>query len=78
MKVVQSYSSAECNEYSVFNSDNVQVAYYVEHYVHPIDEEVLETPVFEIYYDYNDEDDEFESSLISENFDDIQEIIDSF
>ena len=29
MKVVQTYSSAECNEFSVYNEENVMIGYYV-------------------------------------------------
>ena len=77
MIVIQTYASKDCNEFDVLLND-VRVAYYIEHFVHPITEEVLQSPVFEIYYDYDEEDDEYTSSLISEEFDDIQEVIDSF
>lgn len=85
MIVIQTYASKDCNEFDVL-VDDVRVAYYIEHFVHPAftlerqsnTEEVLQSPVFEIYYDYNEEDDEYTSSLISKEFDDIQEVIDSF
>ena len=77
LKVTQSYASSECNEFEVYNRKNVKLAYYVEHFKNPITAEVLPKPVFEIYFDYNDEDDEYTSSLISENFNDIVDVINS-
>lgn len=76
MKVVQTYSSSECNEFDVI-FDNEKIAYYIEHFMHPITNEILNKTMFEIYYDYNDEDDEFTSSLITDNFNDVQDVIDS-
>lgn len=75
MKVVQTYSSSECNEFDVI-VDNEKIAYYIEHFMHPITNEILNKTMFEIYYDYNNEDDEFTSSLITDNFNDVQNVID--
>ena len=72
MKIVQTYASPEVNTFDVIINDNV-VAYYYEHFVNPETNEKLNTSVFEIYYD-KDEDD-YNSSLLSEDFDDIEEIL---
>ena len=74
-KVVKSYSDNECNTFDVMNDEGVVIAYYYEHFVQPDTKEVLQNPVFEIYYDYIEEN-EYESSLITEDFDDIVDIID--
>ena len=76
MIVIQTYASKDCNEFDVLSND-VRLAYYVEHFKNPITAEVLPKPVFEIYFDYNAEDDEYTSSLISENFNDIVDVINS-
>ena len=72
MKIVQTYASPEANTFDVIINDNV-VAYYYEHFVNPETKEEMNTSVFEIYYD-KDEDD-YNSSLLSEDFDDIEEIL---
>ena len=72
MKVIQTYTSPEANTFDVIINDNV-VAYYYEHFVNPETNEKLNTSVFEIYYD-KDEDD-YNSSLLSDDFDDIEEIL---
>jgi len=71
MKVIQTYSSTECNEFDVFNDDNVKVAYYIEHF--SINNEKLENVVYECYYDFEDENDST-SSTSSYVFDDIEEL----
>ena len=72
MKIVQSYSSPECNTFDVIVNDTV-VAYYYEHFVNPETNEKLSTSVFEIYYDYNEGD--YDSSLLTEDFEEIEEIL---
>jgi hypothetical protein len=74
MKIVQSYSSPECNTYDVIINDIV-VAYYYEHFINPETNEKLNTSVFEIYYDYDEGD--YESSLLTENYKDIEYIIEN-
>jgi len=74
MKVIQSYSSPECNTYDVIIND-VVVAYYYDHFMNPETNEKLSTSVFEIYYDYNEGD--YESSLLTENYKDIEYIIEN-
>jgi hypothetical protein len=77
MKVIQSYASSECNEFEVYNRKNVKLAYYIEHFKNPITNAVLPKTVFEIYFEYDAQDDEYRGSLISENFKDIVEVINS-
>ena len=74
MKVIQSYSSPECNTYDVIIND-VVVAYYYDHFINPETNEKLNTSVFEIYYDYNEGD--YESSLLTENYKDIEYILEN-
>jgi len=74
MKVIQSYSSPECNTYDVIIND-VVVAYYYDHFVNPVTNEKLSTSVFEIYYDYNEGD--YEGSLLTENYKDIEYILEN-
>ena len=75
-KVVSVHSSEECNTFDVVNDDGVILAYFYQHLTDPVTNKVLQTPVFEIYYDYDGEKD-YDSSLLSEDFDDIVDIIDS-
>ena len=76
-KVVKSYSSEECNTFDVINDEGVMIAYYYEHFIQPDTKEVLQNPVFEIYYDYNEEFEEHLSSLLTDDFNDIVDIIDN-
>lgn len=73
MKIIKTYTSAEANTFDVIINETV-VAYYYEHFVNPETNEKLENPVFEIYYDLNDGD--FDASLLTEDFADIEEILD--
>ena len=73
MNIIKTYTSAEANTFDVIINETV-VAYYYEHFVNPETNEKLENPVFEIYYDLNDGD--FDASLITEDFADIEEILD--
>lgn len=73
MKIIKTYTSAEANTFDVIINETV-VAYYYEHFVNPETNEKLENPVFEIYYDLNDGD--FDASLLTEDFDEIGEILD--
>jgi hypothetical protein len=72
MKVIQTYSSEECNSFDVFNSDNVLVAYYNEYFRSPIDNEKLDHVVIECYYDFEDVNDSSSSTSI-DVFDDFEE-----
>ena len=73
MKVTLTYSDEECKSFDVFNDDNVMIAYYYEHFVHPETKEKFNTSVFEIYYDYDVEYEEFTNSEIIDNIDDFEE-----
>lgn len=73
MKIIKTYTSAEANTFDVIINETV-VAYYYEHFVNPETNEKLENPVFEIYYDLNDGD--FDASLLTEDFADIEAILD--
>jgi hypothetical protein len=68
------FSDNMCSEYDVF-IDNVKQGYVVEHIFHPISEEKLEKPVFEFYYDYDEENEEYSGSYICENLDELCEFI---
>jgi hypothetical protein len=75
MKVVQSYASKECNEFEIVVND-IAIAYYIEHLK---DENcnVLEKPLYEIYYDYNEDDNDYTSSFVTDNYNELQDVIDS-
>ena len=73
MNIIKTYTSAECNTFDVIVNETL-VAYYYEYFVNPETNEKLENPVFEIYYDLNDG--FFDASLITEDFADIEEILD--
>ena len=73
LTVIQSYSSNECNEYEFFDSNNRKVLYVNEYFVSP-DNEKLDSPVYELYYDNenttnNHNDDDFLSSNV---YDDLE------
>lgn len=72
MQVIKSYASAECNTFDVVVNGQT-VAYYYEHFAHPETGEKLEAPVFEIYYEFDGE--EYVASLLSEDFEDIEEVL---
>ena len=76
-KVIQSYSSAECNEFEIFSNDE-KISYFVEHFVNPETNERLENTVFEVYYDYDSEFDECLASMIFDEFDDFAEFNDDY
>jgi predicted alternative tryptophan synthase beta-subunit len=74
MKIVQTYASPEANTFDIIINDNV-IAYYYEHFVNPETNEKLNTSVFEIYYDKEEND--YNSSYLTEDFNDIEDIIES-
>ena len=47
MKVIQTYSSPECNTFEVFNDNKVLIAYYYEHF-----DTTDGNVVYECYYDF--------------------------
>jgi hypothetical protein len=71
MKVVKTYSSEECSSFDVYNENNLLVAYYNEFYKNPEDNTLLENTVYEIYYDFEDENDST-TSTSSYLFDDFE------
>ena len=72
MKVIQTFTSPEANTFDVIVNDTV-VAYYYEHFVNPETNEKLSTSVFELYYDFDE--DEYLSSILTEDFDEIESIL---
>ena len=50
------------------------MAYYYEHFIDFETGEKLENTIYEIYYDLNDGD--FDSSLVTEDFDEIEDVLD--
>jgi hypothetical protein len=78
MIIKKSFSDAEANTFDIIDENDVQIAYYHEHFVHPDTKEKLESPVYEIYYDYDAEYDDYATSFVTEDFQDIEEIIEGF
>ena len=54
MKFIKTYSDNNCSEFDIIQNNN-KVAYYIEHYNHPLTNEKLDNTVFEIYYDFDGE-----------------------
>ena len=73
MQFIKTYSDNNCSEYDIIQN-NEKIAYYVEHINHPLTEEKLDNPVFELYYDYDDE--EFTASVIADSLNDALEYAD--
>jgi hypothetical protein len=72
--VKQSFESKECNEYEIFDSNNVKICYVVEYFYSPIDNEKLDHTVYEFYTvnlneTSNYEDDDFIESYV---YDDVE------
>ena len=62
-RIVKTFDSAEQCEYDVFKKQSkYRCAYIVEYNNNPITNEKLENAVFDIYYDYDKENDEFVGS----------------
>ena len=61
----QSYASRYCNEYDILDNGKL-IGYYIEHFHHPLTEEKLDNTVYEIYYDYDAENDDYTSSAIAD------------
>ena len=70
MKFVKTYEDNNCKEFDIFDNDE-KIAYYIEHYNHPITEEKLENTVFEIYYNFDNE--EFTASAICDTLEEALE-----
>ena len=67
------YSDINCKEYDLFVNDE-KIGYYVEYYNHPVELTKLDNPVFELYYDYDDE--EYTSSVIANSLSEALEYAD--
>jgi len=74
MEIIKTFTSAECAKFEVTIGEKL-VAYYYEHSIHPETGEQFEKPVFELYYD--ELDGEFDEILITEDFEEVEEILDS-
>ena len=74
-KTVLTYSDNNCKEYDIIQNDN-KIAYYVEHINHPVELTKLDNPVFELYYNYDAENDEFSSSVVADTLSDALEYAD--
>ena len=71
----QSYASRYCNEYDILDNGKL-IGYYIEHFHHPLTEEKLDNPVYEIYYDYDDE--EYTSSAIADTLEEALKMADIY
>ena len=74
MKFVKTYEDNNCKEFDIFDNDE-KIAYYIEHYNHPITEEKLESTVFEMYYNYDKEFEECLSSVICDSLEECLEYL---
>ena len=74
MEILKSYSDSQCTKFLVIEHNSI-VAYYYEHNVHPETGEKFEKPVYEFYYD--EQDGQFDEILITEDFEEIEGILDS-
>ena len=66
MKIVKVYQDDICKEFDII-INNKKVAYYYEFSKSPITNEILDNPVFEMYYDYDGND--YNSSIIADTLD---------
>jgi len=77
LSIVLFDSSSDYKTYNVVDSNNTIIAYYYEYYVNPETNEKLDNTVYEIYYDYDDETEDYLTSTLTDDYDDILEVIDS-
>ena len=77
LSVVLFDSSSDYKTYNVVDSNNTIIAYFYEYYVNPETNEKLDNTVYEIYYDYDDETEDYLTSTLTDDYDDILEVIDS-
>ena len=64
MKFIKTFEDKNCIEFDIIDNDE-KIAYYVKYFVNPMTEEKLESPVFEMYYDFDGE--EFLSSVLADS-----------
>ena len=62
----QSYASRYCNEYDILDNGKL-IGYYIEHFHHPLTEEKLDNPVYEIYYDNAEDEEDFCASAVCDS-----------
>jgi hypothetical protein len=74
MQIIKTLTTAQCAKFEV-TIDEKLVAYYYEHSINPETGEQFERPVFELYYD--ELDGQFDEILITEDFEEIEGILDS-
>ena len=74
MKFIKTYEDNNCKEFDIFDNDE-KIAYYIEHYNHPITEEKLDNTVFEMYYNYDEEFEECLSSVICDSLEECLEYL---
>lgn len=74
MKFIKTYEDNNCKEFDIFDNDE-KIAYYIEHYNHPITEEKLESSIFEMYYNYDEEFEECLSSVICDSLEECLEYL---
>jgi hypothetical protein len=72
--IIQSISTPEFNTFDV-KVDNVVIAYFHEIFVNDKTNERFDSPVYDIYYDYDIVAQYFASSLITDNFVEVHYII---
>ena len=73
MKFIKTYSDNNCSEFDIIQNNN-KVAYYIEHYNHPLTNEKLDNTVFEIYYDFDGE--EYIASAVCDTLEEALEYAD--
>ena len=73
----QSYASRYCNEYDILDNGKL-IGYYIEHFHHPLTEEKLDNTVYEIYYDYDAENDDYTSSAIADTLEEALKMADIY
>ena len=54
MKYIKTYEDHGCKEFDIIDN-GIKVGYYIRYTKNPITEEVLDNPVFEMYYDFDGE-----------------------
>ena len=72
MQFKMTYSDNNCKEFDIIQNDT-KIAYYIEHYNHPLTNEKLDNTVFEIYYNFDDE--EFTASAICDSLEEALEYL---
>ena len=72
-KTILTYSDNNCKEYDIIQNDT-KIAYYIEHYNHPLDNTKLDNTVYEIYYDFDGE--EYIASAVCDTLEEALEYAD--